>query len=93
MGLEIRGDSCDPFDPSSGWSTGVLSLLLDAIFEVNGVKAVGVGGGLGSDFLQGDSIVGLILGIPVEGGGRGGGVGCCDPPPSLSDILEDCSIN
>ena len=78
-GLEIRGDSCHSFYPSSCWVTGVWSRLLDAIFGVNGVKEVVVGGGLGTDFLQCGSIGGLILGIPVEDGGRGGGVGCCAP--------------
>ena len=51
-GLEIRGDSCDPFDPLSCWVAGIGSWLLDAIFGVNSVQVVGVGGGLGTDFLQ-----------------------------------------
>ena len=32
--------------------------------------------------------MGLVLGIPVEGGSREGGVGCWAPPSSLSDIVE-----
>ena len=89
-GLENRGDSFDPFDLSSGWATGVWSWLLDAYFGVNSVKAVGASGGLGTGFLQCVSFVGLILGVPVriEDGGREGGVGCCAPLSSLSDIVE-----
>ena len=48
-GVEIRGDFSDPFDSSSGCETGVWSWLLKAIFGVNGVKVVGVGGGLETD--------------------------------------------
>ena len=59
-GLEIRGDSCDPLDPSSCWVAGIWSWLLDAIFGVDGVRVVGVGGGLGTDFLQCGVMVGLI---------------------------------
>ena len=72
---------------------GIWSWLPDAIVGVNGVQVVGVGGGLGTDFLQCGSIVGLVLGIPVEGGNREGVVGCCAPPSSLSDIVENCRIN
>ena len=46
-GLEIR----DPFDPSSCGVAGIWSWLLDAIFGVDGVRVVGVGGGLRTDFL------------------------------------------
>ena len=80
------GDSIDPFDPSSWWVTGVWSWLLDAIFGVNGVKVVGVGGGLGTDFLRCGSIIGLIVVDSIKDGGRGGGVGCHAPPSS--DIVE-----
>ena len=59
-GLEIRGDFSDPFDPSSCWVAGVWSWLTAAILGVNGVLVVGVGGGLGTDFLQCGSIVRLI---------------------------------
>ena len=48
-GLKNRGDSFDPFDPSSCCMSGVWSCLLDSIFGVNGVKVVGVGGGLETD--------------------------------------------
>ena len=50
-GLEIRGDSCDPFDPSLGGVAGIWSWLVVAILGVNGVRVVGVGGGLRTDFL------------------------------------------
>ena len=59
-GLEIRGDSCDPFDPSLCGVAGIWSWLAVAILGVNGVRVVGVGGGLRTDFLQCGSIVGLI---------------------------------
>ena len=93
-GVEIRGDFSDPFDPSSGCETGVWSWLLEAIFGANGVKVVGVRGGLETDFLQCDSIVGLILGDPIgiEDGGRRGGAGCCAPPFSLFDIVEILTV-
>ena len=89
-GLEKCGDSCDPFDPSFSWATGVWSWLLDGLFGVNGVKIAGVGGSLGTGFLQCVSMVGLILVvlIRIEDGGSGGGVGCCALHFSLSDIVE-----
>ena len=58
--IGIRGDSCDPFDPSLCWVADVWSWLTAAILGVNGVQVVGVGGGLGTDFLHCGSIVGLI---------------------------------
>ena len=81
-GLETCGDSFDPLDPPSSWTAGVWSWLLNGLFGVNGVKVAGVGGSLGTGFLQCVSFVGLILGVParIEDGGRGGGVGCCAPP-------------
>ena len=89
-GLETHGDSVDPFDPSSRCETGVWSWLLEAIFGVNGVKGVGVGDGLEAGCSRCVLFIGLTLGVPirVEGGGRGGGVGHCAPPSSLSDIVE-----
>ena len=92
-GLEIHGDSCDPFYPSSSWVAGIWYWLLDAIFGVNGVKVVGVGGSLGTDILQCGSIIGLILGIPVKGSGREGRVGCCAPFFLPSDIVKNCRVN
>ena len=59
-GFEIHGDSSDPFDPSLCGVAGVWSWLLDAIFGVDGVRVVGVGLGLGTDFLQCGVMVGLI---------------------------------
>ena len=44
-GLEIRGDSCGPFDPSLCGVAGIWSWLLDAMFGLNGVQVIGVGGG------------------------------------------------
>ena len=58
--MEIRGDFSDPFVPCLCGVAGVWSWLMAALLGVYGVQVVGVGGGLGTDFLQCGSIVGLI---------------------------------